>query len=96
MASDKEQMMSSANHYAGLVASAKNACSEAKTFLTNAQSTVQGSWKGESGDAMAQALLNLSAEINTIYQGLVSLESQMRTHANRIYNNWPEEDISEK
>ena len=95
MASDKEQMMSSANHYAGLVASAKNACSEAKTLLTSAQSTIQGSWKGESGDAMAQALLDLSAEINSIYQGLASLESQMRSHANGIYNNWPEEDISE-
>lgn len=95
MASDKEQMLSSANYYAGLVASAKNACSEAKTSLTSAQSTVQGSWKGEAGDAMAQALLDLASEINTIYEGLATLESQMRSHAQGIYNNWPEEDISE-
>ena len=95
MASDKEQMMSSANYYAGLVSSAKNACSEAKSCLNSAKSTIQGSWKGESGDAMAQALLNLSSEINAIYQGLATLEKQMRTHANSIYNNWPEDDISE-
>ena len=95
MASDKEQMMSSANHYAGLVASAKNACSEAKTLLNNAQSTIRGSWKGEAGDAMAQALINLSAEIYAVYEGLASLESQMRSHAQEIYNSWPEEDISE-
>ncbi|MBE6947725.1 MAG: hypothetical protein E7454_05695 [Ruminococcaceae bacterium] len=95
MASDKEEMMNSANYYAGLVASAQNACSEARIFLTRAQATVQGSWKGEAGDAMAQALLDLSAEIGAIDQGLVALESQMRTHTNSIYNNWPEEDTSE-
>ncbi len=95
MASDKEQMMSSANYYAGLVASAKNACFDAKASLVSTQSTVQDSWRGEAGDAMAQALFNLSAEINAIYNGLASLESQMRSHAQGIYNSWPEEEISE-
>lgn len=94
MASDKEQMMSSANYYAGLVSSAKSACSEAKSHLLVAQSKVQGNWTGESGDAMSQALSDLSSEINTIYADLAALESQMRAHTNSIYNNWPEEDIS--
>jgi len=95
MAADKNQMLSSANYYAGLVSSAKNACSEAEALLNSAQATVQGGWKGESGDAMVQALLSVKSEISTIYSSLASLESQMRTHAQGIYNNWPEEDISE-
>lgn len=92
MASDKEQMMSSANYYAGLVASAKNACSEAKTLLTSAQSTVQGSWKGESGDAMAQALSDVQSELNCISEQLSSLEDKMRNQATNIYNSWAEND----
>lgn len=95
MASDKEQMMSSANYYAGLVAAAKSACLEAKTSLTSAQATVQENWKGEAGDAMAQALLDLLTEIGIIGESLASLESQMRSHTQGIYDSWPEEDLSE-
>lgn len=94
MASDKENMMSSANYYAGMVASAKTACAEAKTCLASVQSTVQGNWVGDSGDAMTEALAKVATEINTIVQGLETLEGKMRSRARSIYNNWPEEDIS--
>lgn len=95
MASDKEKMLTSANYYAGLVASAKKACSEAKVSLNNGHSVVQSNWKGESGDAMAQALNDLLSELNSICKDLAELESQMRSHTKSIYDNWPEEAISE-
>ncbi len=95
MAADKDQMLKSANYYAGLVAAAKNACSEAKSSLGTAQNTVANSWTGESGDAMSQVLLDLATEIGTIQSELAALESEMRAHAQSIYNNWPEEEISD-
>lgn len=95
MASDKDNMLSRANYYAGIVSSARSACDEAVQALDSPKSTVSDSWKGASGSAMLQALTDIQTEIKQISAQLVSLESQMRSHARSIYNNWPEdgEDI---
>ena len=91
MASDKDRMLSSANSYADIVSSAKNLCSDAALSLMKVVPNVEENWQGNSGAAMCQALINLRLEINAVYAQLEQLEEDMRSHANTIYHNWPEE-----
>ena len=89
MASEKDTMLSSANYYIGKVTTAKNACEAAAKNMISPQYDVSHNWSGASGNAMSQALDDLRYEINKAYARLVTLESQMRSHANSIYYNWP-------
>lgn len=91
MASDKDNMLSSANYYVGIVASAKNLCSDAALALRKAVPKVEENWKGSSGTAMCDALTQLRMEVNMVHAQLNQLEEQMRAHARSIYSNWPEE-----
>lgn len=91
MASEKDSMLSSANYYISKVATAKNACEAAAKNMISPQYDVSHNWSGASGNAMSQALDDLRYEINKAYTRLVALESQMRSQANSIYYNWPEE-----
>lgn len=95
MASDKDRMLSNANYFANIVASAKNACGNAAGALVLPESEIASNWKGDSGDAMVQALSDAHGEINRIYAQLASLESKMRAHTQRIYDNWPKEDLDD-
>ena len=95
MASDKETMMSNANHYIGIVASAKNACGDAMVELVTPRNEVSRYWKGEAGTAMEQALEDTRMEIYRIWLKLSELENQMNLHVQSIYNSWPEEDVAE-
>ena len=81
MASDKEQMMSSANYYAGLVTAAKNDCADAFVQLTTPINEIDRYWKGAAG-----------AQIKRLHDRLVYLESQMKAQAANIYNTWPESE----
>lgn len=91
MISDKESMMSKANYYIGVASSAQDDCANAASALTTAQSEILQNWQGASGSAMAQALADLRAEINGISARLDTLHGQMSSHANSIFNSWPEE-----
>ena len=91
MATDKNAMLSSANYYIGKVTAAKNACDLAAQYMISPQYDVSNNWTGASGNAMATALDGLRYEINQVYVRLVVLETQMRSEANAIYNNWPKE-----
>lgn len=91
MASEKDSMLSSANYYISKVTTAKNACEAAAKNMISPQYDVSHNWSGASGNAMSQALDDLRYEINKAYARLVTLESQMRSQANSIYYNWPEE-----
>lgn len=91
MASDKGNMLSKANYYAGIVSSASEACAAAVRALIASADDVSENWKGASGGAMVQALSDVQTEISQIRSQLASLESQMRAHAWSIYNSWPEE-----
>lgn len=92
MASDKEKMLRSANSYAGYVSDAKKACKSARDALSSPISTISEEWNGASGEAMKSALEDMKSELNLLYNRLATLESQMRTRANTIYNSWPEEE----
>ena len=95
MASEKDDMLDSANYFIGLVASANQSCRAAASGLASPLSEGQQNWKGESGKAMAQALENLSSSINAVCGQLSALETQMRTRVMNIYDNWPEETEEE-
>lgn len=92
MASDKEKMLQSANSYASYVSDAKKACKNAANSLKSPISIVSESWKGASGAAMKEALEDMKDDLNRLYNRLSALESQMRSRAKSIYNNWPEEE----
>lgn len=87
----KYAMLSTANYYAGIVASAKSSCEKAAQGLISPYSEVESTWQGSSGSAMAAALDGARVELNRIYAQLASIEGQMRAHAQGIYNGWPEE-----
>ena len=92
MASDKEKMLSNANSYASYVSAAKKACRDAANSMNSPISTVSDYWKGASGAEMKAALEDVRRDLNRLGDRLSSVESKMRSRANTIYNNWPEED----
>ena len=91
MASDRDTMLNTANYYAGLVASAKDSCSEASGEFLRLFPEIQNGWHGKSGDAMYAALTNLHTEVKMLYAQLGALGEDMRNYAGEIYNNWPSE-----
>lgn len=94
MASDRDTMLNTANYYAGLVASAKDSCSEASGKFLRLFPEIQNGWQGEAGSAMQTALTNLHTEVKMLYAQLGALEEDMRNYAGEIYNNWPSEKES--
>ena len=91
MASEKEQMLSTANNIIGIVKQAQDACDAAIQDLVIAQATVSENWKGGSGDAMALALENLGTKLSSISSKLSAASAQMSSQAWSVYNSWPEE-----
>lgn len=91
MATDKEKMMSSANYYAGLVASAKNDCADTFIRLSTPINEIERYWKGESGAQMVQELWDVKNNIKKIYDRLADLETQMKSQAASILEAWPDD-----
>lgn len=89
---DKDIMLHRAQHYAGAVAAAKESCESAAFALTVPESEIAAHWKGESGAAMVQALIDVRMELVQLYQQLYNLELQMTAHAQSVYDSWPEEE----
>ena len=92
MASDKEQMMSSANYYAGLVSSAKNDCAYVFVQLITPINEIDRYWKGAAGTQIVQNLEDARQKVKGLHDRLVYLESQMKAQAANIYNTWPESE----
>lgn len=92
MASDKEQMMSSANYYVGLVTSAKNDCADVFVQLITPINEIDRYWKGTAGAQMVQDLEDARRKIKGLHDRLIFLESQMKAQAANIYNTWPESE----
>lgn len=90
MTLDKLDVIATGRVYSGKVSDARNACSDAAASLRTACTTVQSYWQGEAGDAMAEALRDLDAEINRIFSGLSELEGQLNSHINALCDNWEE------
>lgn len=94
MASDRDTMLNTAKYYAGLVASAKDSCSEASEEFLRLFPEIQNGWQGQAGSAMQTALTNLHTEVKMVYAQLSVLERDMRNYANNIHYNWPSEKES--
>ena len=94
MASDRDTMLSTANYYAGLVASAKDSCAEASGEFLRLFPEIQNGWQGEAGSAMHTALTSLHTEVKMLYAQLHVLETDMGNYAYNTYNNWPSEKES--
>ena len=92
MASDKEQMMNSANYYAGLVSSAKNDCADVFVQLITPINEIDRYWKGAAGTQIVQNLEDARQKIKELHDRLAYLESQMKAQAANIYNAWPENE----
>lgn len=91
----KDEMLSRANYYASLVATAGEKTGNAVHAMTNPIDEVGISWDGRAGNAMGIALIELRNEMSQIHSRLISLESRMRSHARYVYNTWPEESLPE-
>lgn len=91
MITSQIEVLASVNYYAGIVASAKSSCEDARPEMVNAIVMVDEHWQGHSGGAMETALVQLKEELDGLYTQLQAVEQSMRSRGNYICNNWPEE-----
>ena len=66
MALDKGDISGTTDRYVNLLGKVKTACNDAAGKVRDCQSDVSSNWKGESGEAMADALTALEKEIKAI------------------------------
>ena len=91
MASERDQMNSKAQQYINKVKSAKQACNDAKSSISAAQSVISISWQSDAGQALVDALADACSRLERVSSSLATAQSMMAAEAQAIYNNWPEE-----
>ncbi len=89
MASEKDVMMKTANSSIKKVKAVRDACETAYNNIYAVLQDVSGNWQSVSGNAMANALLDMYNDLRRAYSELDDAVTKMQAEAKSIYNNWP-------
>lgn len=96
MSLTKEIIRWQTNKSISKISSAKEACANAGQTLFSPEEDVSQYWKGEAGAAMVQELHEVGERIKAARELLSTAETQVRSCANYIVNNWTEEEGGEE
>jgi len=92
MALDKGDISGTTDRYVNLLGKVKTACNDAAGKVRDCQSDVSSNWKGESGEAMADALTALEKEIKAVANEITELQKKVRNRGSNISTNWVDEE----
>ena len=92
MASERDQMMKTANSSIKKVKNVRDACETAYQNVYATLQEVSNNWSGEAGNAMANALLDIYNDLKKAHSELDLAVKQMQKESKSIYNNWPSDD----